>query len=360
VPPSAGRSNPLRRVGEAVTRSLRWFKAAAWWVHVLATFAAVVVVVVVAVATLAFLYVDYVREHEPLASEDPVQSEPSAKERAELARRFAPIIRYDTRELFVPIPVSAYVTRVQLKEQEGRFVRLVRPSLGRDDLPSVEGSCLRSRGCLFFLDIRGVEPDPPKRSQLAYDRIENQLFREGARPTVYAHVTRYDDTGDYAVQYWFLYFFNFRLNEHESDWEQITVRLDADKNPVDVFISAHEGGDRRDWDDVDRDGDHPIVYPALGSHANYFEPGKHPVRVGCRRVIGSIQRCLKGRKVLVDLADGAGRALAPDDYELAELEGPTFIGSYGTGNYVVLTRQPSVLSDPRMRALWADPLRPLR
>ena len=40
--------------------------------------------------------------------------------------------------------------------------------------------------------------------------------------------------------------------------------------------------------------------------------------------------------------------------------GPVFIGSYGTGNYVVLTRQPSVLSDPRTRALWEDPLRPLR
>jgi hypothetical protein len=336
------------------------FKRAAWWVHVLATFALVALLIATAAVIVGALFVDYVREHEPLASEVPTQSEPSAEDQAELVRRFAPILRYHSQELFVPIPVSAYVSRTQLKEQEGRFVRLVQSALTVDDLPTEEGTCLLRVGCLRFLDVRGVEPDPPKDSQKAYDRIENQLFREGVRPTVYTHVTRYDDTGDYAVQYWFLYFFNFRLNEHESDWEQITVRLDGDKNPVDVFFSAHEGGHHRDWDDIEKDGDHPIVYPALGSHANYFAPGRHRVRVGCRRVIGSIRRCLRGRRILVDLADGAGQTLDADDYELSALEGPVFIGSYGTGNYVVLTRQPSVLSDPRTRTLWEDPLRPLR
>jgi hypothetical protein len=353
-------ANPLRRIGAGVVGSFRWFTRAAWWVHVLATLGVVVLVVVVTAGVLAILYVDYVREHSPLASETPVQSEPAAEERAGLARRFAPVLRYDSRELFVPIPRSAYVSRTQLKEQEGRFVRVLRAALTPDDLPDKEGTCLRLRGCLFFLDVRGVEPDPPKGSQRAYDAIENKLLRDGARPTVYSHVTRYDDTGEYAVQYWLLYFFNFRLNEHESDWEQLTVRLDADRNPVEVFYSAHEGGNRRAWAGVAREGEHPVVYPALGSHANYFVAGRHPVRVGCRRVIGSIRRCLRGRKVLVDVADGRGRALGPDDYELSEFAGPVFVGSYGTGNYVILTRKPSVLSDPRLRALWEDPLRPLR
>jgi hypothetical protein len=341
-------------------RIFRWFKRSAWWVHVLATLAVVVLAVVTVVGVLAILFVDYVREHSPLESETPLQSAPAAEERADLARRFAPLLRYDSRELFVPIPRSAYVSRTQLKEQEGRFVRVLRDALLPDDLPSEEGTCLRLRGCLHFLDVRGVEPDPPKKSQRAYDAIENKLLRDGARPTVYAHVTRYDDSGEYAVQYWLLYFFNFRLNEHESDWEQITVRLDPDRNPVDVFYSAHEGGHRRDWEKAERRGEHPIVYPALGSHANYFAAGRHPVKVGCRRVIGSIRSCLRGRKILVDLADGRGQVLGPGGYELSELDGPVFVGSYGTGNYVILTRRPSVLSDPRTRPLWEDPLRPLR
>jgi hypothetical protein len=329
-------------------------------VHVLATLAAVVLLLLTGVAVLGVLFVDYVRERGPLASEVPLQSQPSAQERAELARRFAPVLRYDSRELFRPIPRSAYVSRAQLKEQEGRFLRVLNPRPTTDDLPAEPGTCTRIRSCSYFLDIRGVEPDPPKDSQRAYAPIERQLLRDGAKPTVYSHVTRYEATGEYAVQYWFLYLFNFRLNEHESDWEQVTVHLDADKNPVDVFLSAHEGGNDRSWDGVDKQDGRPVVYPALGSHANYFRSGRHPVRVGCRRVVGSISRCLRGRRLLVDLADGQGLTLSHGDYELSELSGPVFIGSYGTGNYVVLTRRPSVLSDPRLRTLWRDPLRPLR
>jgi hypothetical protein len=77
-------------------------------------------------------------------------------------------------------------------------------------------------------------------------------------------------------------------------------------------------------------------------------------------VIGSITRCLRGRRVLVDVADALGRTLRVGDYDLAELTGRPFVGSYGTGNYVVLTRRPDVLSDPRTRGAWKDPLRPLR
>jgi hypothetical protein len=138
------------------------------------------------------------------------------------------------------------------------------------------------------------------------------------------------------------------------------VRLDEDDNPTGVFYSSHEGGETADWEDIEHEGDHPVVYPARGSHANYFEPGRHRVSVGCKRVIGTIKRCLRGRKFLVDVSDARGRRLEPSDYDLAELTGPLYAGSYGSGNYVVLTRRPSVLSDPRTRMAWKDPLRRLR
>jgi hypothetical protein len=352
---------PLRRIGRKIAGGFRGFTRARWWVHVLATLGAVFVLVLMGAVVAAALYVDFVRHHGPLASEIPPQSQPSAEERVELARRFAPVLRYDSRELFVPIPRSAYVSRTQLKEQEGRFVRVANSRPTIDDLPDIAGTCLRIRGCTYFLDVRGVEPDPPRDTQRAYVPIQAALLREGAQPTVYFQAVRYDDTGEYAVQYWFLYLFNFRLNEHESDWEQVTVRLDPDKNPVQVLYSAHEGGNRRDWEGVEKAGERPVAYPALGSHANYFGTGRHPVSVGCRRVIGSIESCLRGRRVLVDLADGGGRELALDEgYALSELTGPVFVGSYGTGNYLVLTRRPSVLSDPRLRLAWKDPLRALQ
>ena len=328
--------------------------------HVLTGVALLAVLNGIALAGAGALYLDYTREHGPLGSEIPPQSAVEAEERQELARRFAPVLRYHTGEPFVPISRAAYISRTQLKEEEGRVRRVLNASPSEDQLPDREGTCQRSRGCLLFLDVRGVEPDPPKHPQAQYDAIENQLLRSGQKQTVYVNVSRYDDTGDYAVQYWFLYLFNFRLNEHESDWEQITVRLDSDKEPTGVFYSAHEGGGAAGWDAIQKQGEHPVVYVALGAHANYVRPGRHRVPVGCKRVIGSIRRCIRGRRFLVDVANGQGRTLRPDDYQLAELTGQPFIGSYGTGNYVVLTRRADILSDPRTRPAWLDPLGPLR
>ncbi len=336
------------------------FARAPWWAHSLATLAALVLINVVGLGIAAGFFVDFAHEHGALAADVPRQSAVAPGEAREIAERFAPVIRLDSNELFVPIPNEAYVGQTQLKEEEGKFTKLLDavPSLPR--LPTTAGICLLRSGCQYFLDVRGAEPDPPKQSQRLYGEIEKHLLLKGAKPTVYYHVTRYDDLDHYAVQYWFLYLFNYRLNEHESDWEQVTVRLDEDKQPVAAFYSAHAGGHVRPWTKVERVGDHPVVYPGRGSHANYFERGRHKVEIVCKRVIGSLRACLRGRKFVVDLADGRGKAVTPGMYALSELEGPVFVGSYGSGNYVVLTRKPDLLADPRARGAWADPLRPLR
>ena len=44
--------------------------------------------------------------------------------------------------------------------------------------------------------------------------------------------------------------------------------------PVEVGYSQHEGAERADWGDDKLelvDGTHPVVYPAAGSHANFFD-----------------------------------------------------------------------------------------
>jgi len=283
---------------------------------------------------------------------------PTKAERIALARRFAPILKLDSGEQFLPMSRRAFVSLTQLKQVEGRFARVVDATPTVGTLAATAGSCVPNRGCLYYLDVRGVEPDPPKRSDGAYAVLERHILRSGSKPTVYAHVTRDRDSGEYAVQYWCLYLFKYRLNEHESDWEQITVRLDRDANPIDAFYAAHGGGEIRPWETLQKRGDHPLAYVARGSHANYFAGGRHRVLTGCSRVVGSLSSC-HGRTVVVDLTDGI-RTLARGDYELSAFSGPVFIGSYGSGNYVLLTRKPDLLSDPRTRALWADPLLPLR
>jgi hypothetical protein len=354
------RPEPSEPKGAVPRRGLfRRFADAPWWVHVLAGIGAVIAVLLTAAVAVAAIFVDISWEHGPLAPDIPKQTEVVGEEARELAERFAPVLRYDSRELFVPISRAAYVSRTELKKQKGKLTpEKIAEAVEEGLLPDkLDDDCQTK--CFLFLDVRGVEPKALNHSERAYNAIEDKLLK-GKRPTVYYHVTRYDDTDHYAVQYWFLYFFNYRLNEHESDWEQITVHLDENQRPVDVYYSAHEGGNTGAFAKIEvADGEHPVVYPALGSHANYFRPGKHVVEIVCKRLFRTIKHCFDAGDLIADVNDDKGERLAAADYDFDELDGPIYIGSYGSGNYVVLTRKPSVLRDPRLRSAWLDPLGPL-
>jgi hypothetical protein len=105
---------------------------------------------------------------------------------------------------------------------------------------------------------------------------------EGKPTTVYAHVaTDPDRPGKLALQYWLFYTYNDWNNLHEGDWEMIQLVFDArdagealGHEPVSIGYSQHEGAEGADWDDDKLelvDGRRPVVYPAAGSHANFFD-----------------------------------------------------------------------------------------
>ena len=105
----------------------------------------------------------------------------------------------------------------------------------------------------------------------------------GHEPTVYAHVaTEAAHPGKLALQYWIFYTYNDWNNLHEGDWEMIQLLFDAadaeealGEEPVSVGYSQHEGAEGADWGDEKLelvDGRRPVVYPAAGSHANFFDP----------------------------------------------------------------------------------------
>ena len=104
----------------------------------------------------------------------------------------------------------------------------------------------------------------------------------------YGRVLRQD--GWLVLQYWYFYAFNnwrsgfSGVNDHEGDWEMICVYLDetaaGEIEPEWVAYSTHDvdGDDlRRRWDDpeVDKIGEHPVVYVGAGSHAGYFTAGEY-------------------------------------------------------------------------------------
>jgi hypothetical protein len=130
----------------------------------------------------------------------------------------------------------------------------------------------------------------------SYDEWSKRI-NAGHAPTVYAHVvTQRAYPHKLALQYWFFYVFNDFNNKHEGDWEMIQLDFDAatpaealHRRPALVGYSQHEGAESAHWGDEKLQlvgGTHPVVYPALGSHANYYTSalylGRSPAQgVGC-------------------------------------------------------------------------------
>ncbi|HEX6710524.1 MAG TPA: hypothetical protein VF068_09330 [Rubrobacter sp.] len=119
-------------------------------------------------------------------------------------------------------------------------------------------------------------------ASVAYERImaENEHYRYHGR------VVHQD--GWIVLQYWLFYPFNdwrsgfFGANDHEADWEKIFVYLSetGDVSPEWVAYAAHNyTGDnlRRRWDDqeVEKVGEHPVIFVGAGSHASYYAPGEY-------------------------------------------------------------------------------------
>src|SRR5215207_5349712 len=121
-------------------------------------------------------------------------------------------------------------------------------------------------------------------ASVAYERImaEQEQYRYHGR------ILRQD--GWIVLQYWLFYPFNdwrsgfFGANDHEADWEKVFIYLseskDGEISPEWVAYAAHNytGDDlRRRWDDpeVEKMGEHPVIYVGAGSHASYYAPGEY-------------------------------------------------------------------------------------
>ncbi len=232
-----------------------------------------------------------------------------AEEDLRLLRRYEPVLRFTEGELFLPMPVEAYLGKCSLwrtgaKRGRGRLVerlyapgeltptrlaqiggqgsdlslRLVERTLGPKELRTWRRNPSRPRlaagisrfaavGLLSrFIDavmrlsllLRGRVPG-------GTTAAAEQDYRAHADPDgcpYYGRVTR--DRGYIALQYWCLYAMNdwrstfAGVNDHEADWEQVTLFLpdspEPSSRPSWLTFSAHdETGDdlRRRSDDPD-------------------------------------------------------------------------------------------------------------
>jgi hypothetical protein len=158
---------------------------------------------------------------------------------------------------------------------------------------------------LFYLSVRAMKfildrvvPEGPGMIMDMLSQATEKIARESyfeyvkilekdSCPVYYGRVLQEKDKEDNhwtVLQYHFFYAFNdWRLaangmNHHEADWEMVAVYLKNDE-PYAVLFSQHGAGNIEKWNTirlaVDKLGKattHPLVYVALGSHANYSRP----------------------------------------------------------------------------------------
>jgi hypothetical protein len=192
----------------------------------------------------------------------------------QLAARYAPVVRLSEQEepcssgeAFEPIDVRAIFGNDEVAFRgpwSGANLVKVAPTLA--DVSTGRYG--------YALDFPG---DALSSSACSYEEWQRRITA-GRKPTVYAHEAT--ESGRLALQYWFFYVYNDFNNLHEGDWELIQLNFDAATldaalrtRPTEVGYSQHNGAERAEWGSDKLElvgGTHPVVYPAEGSHANYF------------------------------------------------------------------------------------------
>lgn len=261
----------------------------------------------------------------------------------EILRKYEPVICYTAGEPFFPVDVESYVSECSLwtHDPDGRDKLLIpQGQLTLDELVNEPPAAFGTVRYLRFVEtLTLAETAQVLTAQAALRRTQPYHFHAGVgrlarggllprladalfslsfllrgkvsaataaaaeldyyqmqqaepRYTYYGRVTR--QGGWTIAQYWYLYCYNswrsgfYGVNDHESDWEMVTVYLYEDEGvliPEWVAYASHDfkGDDlRRRWDDRGElalvEG-HPVVYAGAGSHAAYFVRGEYQAEV---------------------------------------------------------------------------------
>jgi hypothetical protein len=200
----------------------------------------------------------------------------AASPEKQLIERYAPVLELSTDTYgcdgaapFVPVNVNVLLPNDEV---------VLRGPWDRTNVVKIAPAApdLTSSRVDYHLDF----PGDPLNPGCTYVDWQKRLDAK-SKPAVYGHITT-DPAypGMLALQYWFFYVFNDFNNKHEGDWEMIQLDFDAataeaalTTQPTQIGYSQHEGGERAAWTDAKVrkvDGTHPVVYPAAGSHANFY------------------------------------------------------------------------------------------
>ncbi|MGC4106175.1 MAG: hypothetical protein QM753_07440 [Thermomicrobiales bacterium] len=210
----------------------------------------------------------------PAAASTPVALSPEQQ----LIERYAPIVALKNQtsvcdtdgEPYFPVAVEALLDDPTVTLKQGTTA-----SSKTDPVLATAPTAkdLFGKGKDVYLDL----PGDPRHPGCVYAEWF-AARKDHLTPTTYAHIVT-NDSGQLALQYWFFYVFNDFNNKHESDWEMMQILFDVGTvedaltaEPVQVALAQHGGGETAAWTDskLQRDGTHPIVFVAAGSHASQY------------------------------------------------------------------------------------------
>jgi hypothetical protein len=195
-----------------------------------------------------------------------------------LLAQYQPALHLHPAESFGPTSIQSFVADSQLERRVGGSWVLVDADPEPGELPGGEGWRLNQESCSPAAVLGGLE-------------CYAAAWGEGSGgPAVYGRVAH--DGDRIVLEYWYFYYHDVYSypfvpagtfwQAHEGDWENVNVVLSGDEQPLSVGYSQHCLGQTREWSATPRVGEtHPVVYVALGSHANYFTTGLHQFNLAC-------------------------------------------------------------------------------
>ena len=298
---------------------------------------------------------------------------PATVDNTALLQRYEPVLEM-YRADWKPSAVEPFLAAADLERLTAGRWQVVRHS--------PPASALAGGSSRLRLDTRGCTP--------AVD-LDPCYVRKALPATVYGRVwvSPTATAGIRTVlQYWFFYPLDDWRNSlirptlwhtHEGDWEEVSVALDAGDRPLSIACSQHNLGVVRGWKRVPvTGGSHPVVYVALGSHANYLSAGFHghpaiphviPPRISG---VPLPEPDFTSPQTSYGPAGSAPNALGIVDISSGSAPWLSFAGPWGDGSYVLLgtpTRKGTAFTHlrvgdsppgPAFHAIWRDPLLQLR
>jgi len=214
---------------------------------------------------------------------DSAASPPVLVDVSDLILRYRPHILLDSQEPWRPISIPTFLDE---RQEDGAFAhRVCLVSVGDCVNGSPDAAIRDNNSAAFFLDISGsgnvddyASPDPECHELVG--SFTTSDCGSGTRSAIYVSVAE-DATGLEFLDYWWFVRYNdvpgwigSGLDDHEGDWEGMTVVIDAMTSSTEPQIAwvdySQHGADEWEMGAVPGStGTHIHVFSARGTHASY-------------------------------------------------------------------------------------------